>query len=47
MLPGKYTRQWNAEGMSSGAYFYRLVANAILLGRAGSYIETKKLIVIK
>jgi hypothetical protein len=47
MLPGTYTRQWNAEGMSSGTYFYRFVANAILSGRAGSYSETKKLIVIK
>ena len=38
-LPGTYTRQWNAEGMSSGTYFYRL--------QTGSNIETKKLILIK
>jgi lysophospholipase L1-like esterase len=47
MLPGTYSRQWNSEGLSSGAYFYRLVANAIPLGQAGSYIETKKLIIAK
>jgi hypothetical protein len=39
MLPGTYSRQWNAEGLPSGAYFYRL--------EAGSYLETKKLIVIR
>jgi endoglucanase len=37
--PGTYTRQWNAEGMPSGTYFYRL--------QAGSYIETKKITLIK
>jgi len=38
-LPGPYTRQWNADGMSSGTYFYRL--------QTGSNIETRKLILIK
>jgi acetyl esterase/lipase len=47
MPPGTYSRQWNAEGLSSGAYFYRLVAKAIPLGQADSYIETKKLVIIK
>lgn len=39
MLPGRYARQWNAEGVASGTYFYRL--------DAGSYSETKKLILLK
>lgn len=39
MLPGTYSRQWNAEGLSSATYFARL--------QAGSYIETKELILLK
>ena len=36
---GKYTRQWNAQGLSSGVYYYKM--------RAGNFVETKKLVVIK
>jgi hypothetical protein len=36
---GNYTRQWNAQGLSGGIYFYSL--------RAGSFTETKKLILLK
>ena len=36
---GTYTRQWNAAGLASGVYFYRL--------QAGSFAETRKLIVLK
>jgi hypothetical protein len=36
---GSYTRTWNAANISSGVYFYRL--------QAGSYIETKKLILLR
>jgi acetyl esterase/lipase len=39
MLPGTYSRQWNAEGLPSGAYFYRI--------QVGSYTETKKLVIIR
>jgi xylan 1,4-beta-xylosidase len=39
MLSGTYSRQWNAEGLSSGTYFARL--------QAGSNIETKKLVLLK
>lgn len=36
---GNHSRQWNAAGMPSGIYFYRL--------QAGSYTETKKLILLR
>lgn len=36
---GNYSREWNAGGLSSGVYLYRL--------QAGSFIETKKLILLK
>ncbi len=39
MSAGSYTKQWIAANMSSGIYFYRL--------QAGSYSETKKLILLK
>jgi hypothetical protein len=39
MSPGTYSRQWNAAKLSSGIYFYRL--------QAGTYIETKKLVLLK
>ena len=44
---GTYTRQWNASNMSSGIYFYRLVANDIHSGQHGKVIETKKLVLIR
>ncbi len=37
--PGQYTVQFNAANLSSGIYFYTL--------RAGSFVETKKLTVMK
>ena len=39
MSAGSHSRTWNAAGMSSGVYFYRL--------QAGSYVETKKLILLR
>ena len=36
---GTYSRQWTAESFTSGIYFYRL--------EAGSFIETKKLILLR
>jgi len=36
---GSYTRRWNASSMASGVYFYRL--------EAGSFVQTKKLVVVK
>ncbi len=37
--PGSYTRQWDPSGMASGVYYYRL--------RAGEYVQTKKLILLR
>jgi hypothetical protein len=40
VLPaGNYTKRWNAIGMPSGVYFYRI--------QAGSFVQTKKLILLK
>jgi hypothetical protein len=36
---GQHSRQWNASGLPSGVYFYRLVA--------GSFADTKKLVLLK
>ena len=37
--PGEYKATWNAEGLSSGVYFYRIVA--------GEFVETKKMVIIR
>jgi len=39
MPAGNYQRQWNATNVSSGIYVYRL--------QAGSFVETKKLVLLK
>ena len=36
---GTYTTQWNASGMASGVYFYRL--------QTGDFVDTKKLLLLK
>jgi hypothetical protein len=36
---GKYKRQWDAAGLSSGVYYYRL--------NAGSFTDTKKLVLLR
>ena len=36
---GEYRVTWNAEGVTSGVYFYRIVA--------GDFVETKKMVVVK
>ena len=37
--PGAYTVRWDAGGMSSGVYFYRLTA--------GGFVQTKRMMVVK
>jgi hypothetical protein len=39
MTAGTYSKQWNANSLPSGVYFYRL--------QAGSFSETKKLILLR
>jgi hypothetical protein len=39
MSAGNHTQRWNAEGMTSGVYFYRL--------KAGTFTETKKLLLLR
>ncbi len=54
LLPvGTYVVGWDADGLASGVYFYRLRASTLsrrvstLAGQPGEYIETKKLILLK
>lgn len=46
---GSYSKQWNAEYLSSGVYFYRLsvMPNNIQGGQASTFSETKKLVLLR
>jgi hypothetical protein len=44
---GNYKRQWNAQNLSSGIYFYRLQARQTSSGQAGTFTQTKKLLLLK
>jgi hypothetical protein len=37
--PGEYTASWDARGMASGVYFYRMTA--------GGFVECRKMMVLK
>ncbi len=39
LAAGSYSRRWNAAGLASGVYFYRL--------NAGSFMQTRKLLLLK
>lgn len=38
-IAGEYEVEWNAKGLASGVYIYRL--------QAGEFVETKKLVLLK
>jgi hypothetical protein len=44
---GTYLQQWNAAGLASGVYYYRLQTYRTVHGHAGGLTETKKLILLK
>jgi lysophospholipase L1-like esterase len=44
---GTYSRLWNTAGLSSGLYFYRLLARQISGGQAGEFTDTKKMILLR
>ncbi|MBM2840924.1 MAG: FlgD ig protein [Bacteroidetes bacterium] len=39
LIPGRYSKEWDATGFSSGVYFYRL--------KAGMFVETRKLLLLR
>ncbi len=39
LIPGSYTKIWNAENLSSGVYFYTL--------KAGNFNQTKKMVLVR
>jgi hypothetical protein len=47
LLAGAYSRQWNAAKMSSGIYYCRIQTRQTSGGQAGTFIQTKKMIVLK
>lgn len=44
---GSYTIQWDASRYPSGVYFYRLRVRPIDGGQAGSFVETKKMVLLR
>jgi hypothetical protein len=45
--PGTYSVHFDGSHLASGAYFYRLQARSGDGGRAGSFTETRKLVLLK
>jgi hypothetical protein len=44
---GTYSQEWNAAGLPSGVYFYRLQAHQTFGGRSGSFTDTRKLLLLR
>jgi phosphatidylserine/phosphatidylglycerophosphate/cardiolipin synthase-like enzyme len=44
---GTYTVRWDAANFASGMYIYRFQARPTNSGQAGSFVDTKKLVLIK
>jgi hypothetical protein len=44
---GSYTVTFNASGLATGIYFYRLQARQLDGGQAGSLVETKRLLLLR
>ena len=42
---GAYTRPWNAVGIASGIYFYRLEASNPSMGK--KWVQAKKLLLVR
>ena len=47
LQPDEYTRKWDASSSPSGVYYYRLVATNNTLRQEGSFVETRKLVLLK
>jgi hypothetical protein len=47
LAAGSYTYYWNARGMASGIYLYRLVAKPSIAGGTGNFVEISKMILMK
>ncbi len=45
--PGRYITIFDAAGLASGIYFYRLQARQLMGAHAGSFERTMKMIVLK
>jgi hypothetical protein len=45
--PGYYTVQWDASGVASGVYYYRLQTRPTEVGQARSFVETRKMAIVK
>jgi hypothetical protein len=44
---GYHETPFEASSLPSGVYFYRLQARPLVDGQAGSYVETKKLLLLR
>jgi hypothetical protein len=45
--PGYKSVQWDASGVSTGMYFYRLQVRPTEGGQAGDYVSAKKLMLLR